>query len=92
MLIEAWLCQKTKGARRPSAVGLTQVLRHRAALSLSLRLSAVWLIAEFPRDLDPSLVPGSGCSLWSLGCVSSHSGNNAQYFLCGHVAADKPTD
>jgi hypothetical protein len=24
MLIEAWLCQKTKGARRPSAVGLTQ--------------------------------------------------------------------
>src|SRR5215213_4316142 len=40
MLIEAWLCQKTEGARRPSAVGLTQVLRRRAALrgSLGLRL------------------------------------------------------
>ena len=38
MLIEAWLCQKTKGARRPSAVGLTEGSWHRVALSLSLRL------------------------------------------------------
>jgi hypothetical protein len=40
MLIEVWLCQKTDGARRPSAVGLTQVLRRRAALrgSLGVRL------------------------------------------------------
>jgi len=59
MLIEAWLCQKTKGARRPSAVGLTEGSWHRVALSLSLRLlraRGIAVVVAFQRS-GPS---GSG--------------------------------